>query len=160
MVQNITDSAGGACEAKISYRSPAAPERAGHCWGALVGRLQFVLHQKVDEYSPQPPRSDLPAPLWKRGIASTLDQQHFVMYSLYRWIHRGHKGMDEALFKCRSLPEYCCWPFPSLYDHRPPFDGYRQQDNAPCYKAHIVSNGKLVMSIWSKIWGMFPTSCW
>ncbi len=25
-----------------------------------------------------------------------------------------------ALFKCRSLPEYCCWPCPSLYDYSVP----------------------------------------
>ncbi len=26
----------------------------------------------------------------------------------------------KALFKCHSLPEYCCWPCPSLYDYSVP----------------------------------------
>ncbi len=34
-----------------------------------------------------------------------------------------------ALFKCHSLPEYCCWPCSSLYDYSVPiFWCYFQQD--------------------------------
>ncbi len=40
-----------------------------------------------------------------------------------------------------SLPEYCCWPCPSLYDYSvPSSDGYFQQHNAPCHKAQIISD--------------------
>ncbi len=43
--------------------------------------------------------------------------------------------------KRQSLPEYCCWPCPSLYDYSiPSSDGYFQQDNAPCHKAQIISD--------------------
>ncbi len=44
-------------------------------------------------------------------------------------------------FKCHSLPEYCCWPCPSLYDYSVPiFWCYFQQDNASCHKAQIISD--------------------
>ncbi len=43
--------------------------------------------------------------------------------------------------KRHSLPEYCCWPCPSLYDYSVPiFWCYFQQDNAPCHKAQIFSD--------------------
>ncbi len=42
--------------------------------------------------------------------------------------------------KCHSLPEYCCWPCPSLYNYSVSSDDYFQQDNAPCYKAQIISD--------------------
>ncbi len=46
-----------------------------------------------------------------------------------------------AWFKCHSLPEYCCWPCPSLHDYSVPiFWCYFQQDNAPCHKAQIISD--------------------
>ncbi len=38
-----------------------------------------------------------------------------------------------------SLPEYCCWPCPSLYDMTSS-EGYFQQNNAPCHKAQIISD--------------------
>ncbi len=46
-----------------------------------------------------------------------------------------------ALFKRHSLPEYCCWLCPSLYDYSVHiFWCYFQQDNAPCHKAQIISD--------------------
>ncbi len=43
-------------------------------------------------------------------------------------------------FKRHSLPEYCCWPCPSLYDYSvPSSDDYFQQDNT-CHKAQIISD--------------------
>ncbi len=46
-----------------------------------------------------------------------------------------------ALFKCHSLPEYCCWPCPYLYDYSVPiFWCYFQQHNAPYHKAQIISD--------------------
>ncbi len=46
-----------------------------------------------------------------------------------------------ASFKRHSLPEYCCWTCPSLYDYSEPiFWCYFQQDNAPCHKAQIISD--------------------
>ncbi len=32
----------------------------------------------------------------------------------------GTLNTNWALFKCHSLPEYCCWPCPSLYDYSVP----------------------------------------
>ncbi len=47
----------------------------------------------------------------------------------------------EQQFKRHSLPEYCCWPCPSLYYYSvPSSDGYFQQDNAPCHKVQIISD--------------------
>ncbi len=55
--------------------------------------------------------------------------------------HFGHLSTNWALFKHHSLPEYCCWPCPSLYDYSvPSSDDYFQQDNAPCHKAQILSD--------------------
>ncbi len=55
--------------------------------------------------------------------------------------HFGHLSTNWASFKCHSLPEYCCWPCPYLYDyHVPIFWCYFQQDNAPCHKAQIISD--------------------
>lgn len=46
-----------------------------------------------------------------------------------------------ASFKCYSTPEYCCWPHESLYGHVfLASNGNLQQDNAPCYKAHVMSS--------------------
>ncbi len=46
-----------------------------------------------------------------------------------------------ASFKHHRLPEYCCWPCPSLYDYSVPiFWCYFQQDNAPRHKAQIISD--------------------
>ncbi len=55
--------------------------------------------------------------------------------------HFGPLSTNWASFKCHSLPEYCCWPCPSLYDYSvPSSDGYFQLDNAPCHKAQIISD--------------------
>ncbi len=55
--------------------------------------------------------------------------------------HFGPLKTNWASFKCHSLPEYCCWPCPSLYDYSVPiFWCYFQQDNAPCHKAQIISD--------------------
>ncbi len=53
--------------------------------------------------------------------------------------HFGPFSTNWASFKHHSLPEYCCWPCPSLYDYSVPiFWCYFQQDNAPCHKAQII----------------------
>ncbi len=53
----------------------------------------------------------------------------------------GTLNTNWALFKCHSLPEYCCWPCSSLYDYSVPiFWCYFQQDTAPCHKAQIISD--------------------
>ncbi len=55
--------------------------------------------------------------------------------------HFGPFSTNWASFKRHSLPEYCCWPCPSLYDYSVPvFWCYFQQDNAPCHKAQIISD--------------------
>ncbi len=54
--------------------------------------------------------------------------------------HFGPLNTNWASFKRHSLPEYCFWPSPSLYDYSVSSDGYFQQDNAPCHKAHIISD--------------------
>ncbi len=53
----------------------------------------------------------------------------------------GPLSTNWASFKRHSLPEYCCWPCPSLYDYSVSiFWCYFQQDNAPCYKVQIISD--------------------
>ncbi len=55
--------------------------------------------------------------------------------------HFGPLRTNWALFKCHSLPEYCCWPCPSFMTTvYPSSDDYFQQDNAPCHKAQIISD--------------------
>ncbi len=55
--------------------------------------------------------------------------------------HFGSLSTNWASFKRHSLPEYCCWPCPSLYDYMyPSSDGYFEQDNVPCHKAQIISD--------------------
>ncbi len=55
--------------------------------------------------------------------------------------HFGPLSTNWASFKLHRLPEYCCWPCPSLYDYSvPSSDDYFQQDNAPCHKAQIISD--------------------
>ncbi len=51
--------------------------------------------------------------------------------------HFGPLSTNCASFKCHSLPEYCCWPCPSLYDSVPSSD---------------VNMGQ-------NLWGFFPTPC-
>ncbi len=55
--------------------------------------------------------------------------------------HFGLLSTNWVSFKHHRLPEYCCWPWPSLYDYSVPiFWCYFQQDNAPCLKAQIISD--------------------
>ncbi len=55
--------------------------------------------------------------------------------------HFGSFSTNWASFKLHSLPEYCFWPSPSLYDYSAPSsDDYFQQDNAPCHKDQIISD--------------------
>ncbi len=55
--------------------------------------------------------------------------------------HFGPLSTNWASFLCHSLPEYCCWPCPSLDDYSVPiFWCYFQKNNAPCHKAQIISD--------------------
>ncbi len=55
--------------------------------------------------------------------------------------HFGHLSTNRALFKCHSLPEYCCWPcHPFMTTVYPSSDGSFQKNNAPCHKAQIISD--------------------
>ncbi len=55
--------------------------------------------------------------------------------------HFGPLSTNWASFKHHSLPEYCCWPCPSLYDYSVHILWcYFQQDNASCHKAQIISD--------------------
>ncbi len=55
--------------------------------------------------------------------------------------HFGLLSTNWASFKRHSLPEYCCWPCPSLYDYSVPiFWCYFQQDKALCHAAQIISD--------------------
>ncbi len=64
-----------------------------------------------------------------------------MVWEIFSSAHFGPLSTNWALFKRHSLPEYCYWPCPSLYDYSvPSSDGYFQQDNAPCHKAQIISD--------------------
>ncbi len=66
--------------------------------------------------------------------------------------HFGPLSTNWALFKRHSLPEYCCWPCPSLYDYSVPiFWCYFQQDNAPCHQ----SSNHLRLVSWTWQWVHF-----
>ncbi len=54
--------------------------------------------------------------------------------------HFGPLSTNWASFKGHSLPEYCCWPCPSLYDYSVPIFWCFQQDNAPWHKAQSISD--------------------
>ncbi len=55
--------------------------------------------------------------------------------------HFGPFSTNCISFKLHSLPEYCCWPCPSLYDYSVfIFLCYFQQDNTSCHKAQIISD--------------------
>ncbi len=55
--------------------------------------------------------------------------------------HFGPFSTNWALFKHHSLPEYCWWPCPSLYDYSvSSSDGYFQLYNVPCHKDQIISD--------------------
>ncbi len=57
------------------------------------------------------------------------------------FIHFGPLITNWGIATHHSLPEYCCWPCPSLYDYSVPiFWCYFQQDNVPCHKAQIFSD--------------------
>ncbi len=84
---------------------------------------------------------------WKHGsILPCLNGSGWWWWWCGRYyIFLAHFGISTnwALFKRPTLPEYCCWPCPSLYDYTPPHpssDGYFQQDNAPCHKTQIISD--------------------
>ncbi len=65
--------------------------------------------------------------------------------------HFGPLRTNSALFKRHSLPEYYCWPCPSLYDYSvPSSDGYFQQDNAPSQ-----SSNHLRLDSWTWQWVHF-----
>lgn len=70
MAEGITDSPGevGADEAIMPYLFQTAPGWEGQYWGVCEGRLQLAVLQREDAHSPQPPESDLPALLWRRGL--------------------------------------------------------------------------------------------
>ncbi len=64
-----------------------------------------------------------------------------MVWGIFFLAHFGPLSTNWALFKPHSLPEYCCWPCPSLYDYSVTiFWCYFQQDNAPCHKAQIISD--------------------
>ncbi len=56
--------------------------------------------------------------------------------------HFGPLSTNWALFMHHSLPKYCCWPCPSLYDLQCThlLMATSMQDNAPCHKAQIISD--------------------
>ncbi len=43
-----------------------------------------------------------------------------MVWGIFFLAHFGPLSTNWALFKCHSLPEYCCWPCPSLYDYSVP----------------------------------------
>ncbi len=60
--------------------------------------------------------------------------------------HFGPLSTNWASFKRHSLPEYCCWPCPSLYDYSVPiFWCYFQQNNAPSQSSNHL---RLVSWTW------------
>ncbi len=64
-----------------------------------------------------------------------------MVWGIYSWHTLGPLCTNWASFKPYSLPEYCCWSCPSLYDYSVPiFWCYFQQYNASCHKAQIISD--------------------
>ncbi len=64
-----------------------------------------------------------------------------IVWRTFSWQTLSPFSTNWELFKHHSLPEYCCWPCPSLYDYSVTiFWCYFQQDNAPCHKAKIISD--------------------
>ncbi len=43
-----------------------------------------------------------------------------MVWGIFSWHNFGPLSTNWALFKRHSLPEYCCWPSPSLYDYSVP----------------------------------------
>ncbi len=43
-----------------------------------------------------------------------------IVWGIFCLAHFGPLSTNWASFKCHSLPEYCCWPCPSLYDYSVP----------------------------------------
>ncbi len=51
-------------------------------------------------------------------LVSTVQPGGGVMvWGIFSWHTLGPPSTNWALFKLHSLPEYCCWPCPSLYDY-------------------------------------------
>ncbi len=64
-----------------------------------------------------------------------------MVWGIFSWHTLCTLSTNWASFKHHSLPEYFCWPCPSLYDYSVPiFWCYFQQDNTPCHKAQIISD--------------------
>ncbi len=64
---------------------------------------------------------------------------------------RYNQGMQNTISERHNLPEYCCWPCPSLYDYSvPSSDGYFQQDNALSQ-----SSNNLRLDSWTWQWVHF-----
>ncbi len=83
--------------------------------------------------------------IWRKDpscLVSTVQAGGGVMvWGIFSWHTLGPFSTNWASFKHHSLPEYCCWPCPSLYDYSVPiFWCYFQQDNAACHKAQIISD--------------------
>ncbi len=78
---------------------------------------------------------------YNQGMQNTISE-HTTRRTLNQIFlaHFGPLSTNLLSFKRHSLPEYCCWPCPSLYDYSTSSDGYFQQDNAPCHKAQIISD--------------------
>ena len=89
---------------------------------------------------------------WEFGTNNMRAWLHPALYQrskmmVVEWCGGSFPGISGALstswasFKRHSLPEYCFWPCPSLYDHSVlSSDGYFQQDNASHHKVQIMSN--------------------
>ncbi len=64
-----------------------------------------------------------------------------MVWGIFSWHALDPFSTNWASFKLHRLPEYCCWPCPSLYHYSVPILWcYFQQDNAPCHKAQIISD--------------------
>ncbi len=62
--------------------------------------------------------------------------------------HFGPLSTNWALFKHHSLPEYCCWPCPSLYDYSVPIFFSRIMH-------HVTSSNQLRLVSWTWQWVHF-----
>ncbi len=61
-----------------------------------------------------------------------------MVWGIYYWHTLGPLVPIEHCLN--GLPEYCCWPCPSLYDYSVSiFWCYFQKNNAPCHKPQLIS---------------------